>query len=89
MEAKNKRFTGKMVLLEYSYFKDVDGRVYDVDINDRKASKTLNRFMREQDIRGELCIATSFEGFVEDKKNENGRPVVNLVKAHYFRRVRC
>lgn len=84
-----RNFEGVIHSFEYSYFKSINGKIYNIKMNDIYGQQEISKFIRFNDKSSEICVKIKFSGNVVDTPDHLHPQTVIVDKIKFIYQIKC
>jgi hypothetical protein len=82
-------FEGVIHSFEYSYFKSISGKIYNIKINDIYGQKEISKIIRLSDKSSEICVKIKFSGNVINTPDQLHPQTVIVDEIKFIYQINC
>lgn len=82
-------FEGVVHSFEYSYFKSINGKIYNIKINDIYGQQEISKIIRLNDKSSEVCVKIKFSGNVVNTPDQLRPQTVIVDKIKFINQINC
>lgn len=82
-------FEGVIHSFEYSYFKSISGKIYNIKMNDIDGQNEISKIIRLNDKQSEICFQIKFSGNVINTPDQLRPQTVIVDKIKFIYQINC